>query len=126
MVTVSVPARPDYLPVLRSTTATLGASTRLSIDAIDDLRIAVDEAFALLAPLASGPRSATLELTSTSEVVIATLRVAVDPDGWPPRDLEESLAWRVLVGLMDGVTIDHRDGEATITLSKRTVDTARG
>lgn len=123
---MSVPARPDYLAVLRSTTAALGAASRLSIDAIDDLRIAVDEAFALLEPLGSGPRSATLELAPTPDGVIVTLRMPVDPDRWPPAGLDGSLAWRVIVGLTDDAWTDHRDGEGTITLRKRTVDAGRG
>lgn len=125
MVTVSVPVRPDYLAILRTTTATVGAGTRLSIDAIDDLRIAVDEAFGLLALHGSGPRSATLELVSSAEAVDATIRMPVDPDRWPPA-VDGSLAWRVIVALTDDASLDHRHGEGMIALRKRTVDTGQG
>ena len=42
-VSLTVPARPEYLRLVRLAAADTGARAELSIDEIDDLRIAVDE-----------------------------------------------------------------------------------
>src|SRR5512141_3495133 len=47
-VELRVPADPAYLAVLRTATAGLAARLDLTLDEIEDLRIAVDEACALL------------------------------------------------------------------------------
>lgn len=48
MVELRVPADPAYLAVIRTATAGLAARLELNLDEIEDLRIAVDEACALL------------------------------------------------------------------------------
>ncbi len=52
-VELTVPADPAYLSVLRTVIASLAARRDFTLDEIDDLRIAVDEAGALLLPHAS-------------------------------------------------------------------------
>lgn len=46
--TVTVPARPEWALVLRTALSGIGAVANLSLDTIDDLRTAADEAFDLL------------------------------------------------------------------------------
>lgn len=48
MVRLDVPADPAYLAVVRTATAGLAARLNFTLDQIEDLRIAVDEACALL------------------------------------------------------------------------------
>jgi serine/threonine-protein kinase RsbW len=55
VVELDVPAEPAYLAVLRTATAGLAARLNLSLDEIEDLRIAVDEAGTLLLDDPSGP-----------------------------------------------------------------------
>ena len=45
---LAVPADPIYVGLIRSAAAHIAAHADLTIDAIDDLRLAVDEAFAVL------------------------------------------------------------------------------
>lgn len=45
---LAVPATPEYVGLIRSAAAHIAAHADLTIDAIDDLRLAVDEAFAVL------------------------------------------------------------------------------
>ena len=52
-VELTVPADPAYLSVLRTVIASLAAQRDFTLDEIDDLRIAVDEAGALLLPHAA-------------------------------------------------------------------------
>src|ERR1044071_3788970 len=49
-VSVTVPADVSYVSTLRLTTASLAARCGLTVDDIEDLRLAVDEACALLLP----------------------------------------------------------------------------
>jgi serine/threonine-protein kinase RsbW len=55
VVELDVPAEPAYLAVLRTATAGLAARLNLTLDEIEDLRIAVDEAGALLLEGTGGP-----------------------------------------------------------------------
>jgi len=126
MVVVRVPARSKWVGLLRSMVGRVGGGLRLPIDAIDDLRIAVDEAFALLVPLGAEPKVATLELEPSHGRLRATLRMPVDPGRWPPLGLDRSLAWKVIVGLTDEAVIDARAGEAVVVLVKRTLDQTDG
>ena len=50
VVELRLPAEPAYLSVLRTATAGLAARLDFTLDEIEDLRIAVDEACALLLP----------------------------------------------------------------------------
>jgi serine/threonine-protein kinase RsbW len=105
VVTVRLPAEPAYLAVLRTTTASLAARLDFTIDEIEDLRIAVDEACGLL--LAdSHPRA---ELTSVFELSDDTIQVTVSTEHGraPSRD---TFAWAVLSALAGGVD-SWRDSE---------------
>jgi len=103
-VTVSVPAKPEFVHVLRSVVASVAARASFTFDEIDDLRLAVDEACAQL--LAFPPPATTLELriafgdAGTIEVVAST-----DADAgaaiWPPEGAERTLTWQVLSALAD-------------------------
>jgi len=53
VVLLAVPASPAYLGVLRTATAGLAARLQFTLDEIEDLRIAVDEACAMLLAVAA-------------------------------------------------------------------------
>jgi serine/threonine-protein kinase RsbW len=103
-VTVTIPARPDFVRLLRAVVASVGARLDLTYDRIDDLRMVVDEASAQLLRLPS--QSLMMRVTPGDRMVITVL-ADVSPNGsWPPGDLEDSLAWRVLSGLADDVRFE--------------------
>jgi serine/threonine-protein kinase RsbW len=86
-----VPADGAYVSVLRTMTAGLAARLDFTVDDIEDLRIAVGEACALVLPEAdpSGDLEAEFRLGP------GLLSVGVPTDG--PRDPDyESFAWQVL------------------------------
>ena len=110
-VTVTIPARPDFVRLLRAVVASVGARLDLTYDRIDDLRMVVDEASAQLLRLPS--RSLTMRVTPGERMVITVLTDASPNGSWPPGDLEDSLAWRVLSGLADDVRFEvTADGPA--------------
>ncbi len=108
-VTVTVPARPDFVRLLRTVVSSVGARLDLTYDRIDDLRIAVDEACAQL--LAISSRTMTMQVTPDGDriKVFVCSDASVSADDWPPPKVEDSLAWRILAGLADDVRFELSD-----------------
>ena len=117
-VTVTVPARPDFVRLLRAVVASVGARLDLTYDRIDDLRMVVDEASAQLLQLPS--RNLTMRVTPGERVVILVLTDAAPNGAWPPGDLEESLAWKVLSGLADDVRFEIAEGGPVVRIEMDT------
>jgi serine/threonine-protein kinase RsbW len=118
VVTVSVPARADMVHVLRSVTAGVAARMDLSYDDIDDLRIAVDEACAQLLLVSAPTGQITLRLSPQQEGLDVTATVRGE-GVWPPPSVEDTLAWRVLSGLVDVAEFSHQDGAMQVRMFKR-------
>jgi serine/threonine-protein kinase RsbW len=115
-VELRVPASGAYLAVLRATTAGLAARLDFTIDDIEDLRIAVDEACAMLLPLATpGARiDCRFDLQPHQfQVAVSVPSATTDP---PPRD---TFAWIVLTALAGEVDASISDGHVTLTLRKQ-------
>lgn len=118
-VVVSVPARPDFVHVLRSVTASVAARMDFPYDDIDDLRLAVDEASAQLLVVSPDGSALTLRIIPTEdalELVVAINTTTVD---WPPTDAEESLAWRLMSALADEARFERTDQGPALRLTKR-------
>lgn len=106
-VELRVPADPAYLAVLRTATAGLAARLDLTLDEIEDLRIAVDEACALLLDHRSHPGE---EVNASFTIHPGMLEVVMSG---PTPTLPErtSFAWTVLEALVGRVeTGASRDG----------------
>lgn len=99
IVELRVPADPAYLAVIRTASAGLAARLDLTLDEIEDLRIAVDEACALLIDHQGRTRG---ELNTRFTVRSGALEVFVTG---PARQLPErtSFAWTVLEALVGSV-----------------------
>ena len=114
-VELRIPADSAFLSVLRTATAGLAARLDFTLDDIEDLRIAVDEACAIVLPQAT-PGS---DLSCSFFLSPETLRVAVTADCEEPRPpSRDGFAWTVLSALT--TSLDARvEGEAlTVTLSR--------
>ena len=107
-VKVVVPARADYVRVLRAVTASLAARLDFTYDRIDDLRLAVSEACATLLALPWTAEILVLRLYATEAEVTAVVCTDAEAGsaGWPPADTERTLAWRVLSGLADAAVFE--------------------
>ena len=117
LVVLRLPAAGAYLSVLRTATASLASRLDFTIDDIEDLRIAVDEACAMLLTqaLPGADLECAFELTADSikvDVSVLTL------DGREPA--RDTFAWTVLTALAgevdSSVDADHR---VTLSLHKR-------
>ena len=115
-VVVTLPAASAYLSVLRTATAGLASRLDFTLDDIEDLRIAVDEACALLlADAAAGS-----ELRCAFELADGYIKIDVTVEviggSLPSKD---SFAWTVLSALAGEVDATTDDGRVTVSLTKR-------
>ena len=117
VVLLTVPADGAYLGVLRTATAGLAARLQFALDEIEDLRIAVDEAGAMLVAIAT--RGA--ELRCRYAVIENGLTVEVSVPALPGARLpaETSFAWKVLTTLTSHASATLVGGRATIRLLTR-------
>lgn len=117
VVAITLPAQSAYLSVLRTATAGIAARLDFTIDEIEDLRIAVDEACAMLLTQAI----AGADLNAEFVVEPAALQVTVSAlttDGEEPS--RETFAWTVLTALAGEVsTASGPDNRVSIILTKR-------
>lgn len=116
-VTVVLPAEGAYLAVLRMVTGGLAARLDFTLDEIEDLKIAVDEACAMLlaAALPGGDLSVTFVLQT--DVLHVAVTVSTLEGREPSR---ESFSWTVLTALAGEVdaSVDIED-RVTVRLHKR-------
>ena len=105
-VELRLPAESAYVAVLRMTTAGLAARLDFTLDDIEDLRMAVGEACALVLENAdsSGDLYAAFDLSDGS------IRVSVSADSMGDAEPDvESFGWQVLTALTSEV-VTSRDG----------------
>lgn len=117
VVQLKVPAEGAYLSVLRTATASLAARLDFTLDEIEDLRIAVDEACAMLLSQAVPGADVESEFELTEDLIRISVSV-LTLDGIPPS--RDTFAWTVLAALAGEV--DSRvdaDDRVFIELHKR-------
>ena len=118
-VELRIPADSAFLAVLRTATAGLAARLDFTLDDIEDLRIAVDEACAMVLPQAKGGSDLTCAFTlATGSLTVAVSAVCERPRQ-PSRD---GFAWTVLAALTSSVSADVDGDRLTITLSRNTAE----
>jgi serine/threonine-protein kinase RsbW len=116
-VTVTLPAEGAYLSVLRTATAGLAARLDFTLDEIEDLRIAVDEACAMLLAQAIPGTNLECAFDLDSDHMSITVSVTAAEPQMPAKD---TFAWTVLSALAG--TVDSRlgpDDLVSIVLRKR-------
>lgn len=117
VVELEVPASAAYLAVVRTAAAGLAARVDLTLDRIEDLRIAVDEACALLLPQPfDGPLSESLRCTFTLNEASLIVDV-VGPHTQLPQ--KSAFAWAVLSALVDSLECGDEGGRTWLSLVVR-------
>lgn len=120
VVELSVPAATSHVSLVRSATAAICAQADFTIDGLDDVQLAVDEACALL--IDDAPSDACLAVTwrvSGHEVAIEL--TCPTASGRPVST--NTFAWTVLTALVDRVEADVRDGNLRIALVAHGIET---
>lgn len=114
-VTVRVPAVAAYLTLLRTAVGGFAARDRLTLDQIEDLRMAVEEA-ALALLRRSHDDHIALEVRSTERGVEARLEAGAS-DGTVVID-ETSFSHAILRALADELRVEDEGGRAAVVLAK--------
>jgi serine/threonine-protein kinase RsbW len=117
VVRITVPARAEFLHVVRTVVGSVAARHDLTIDAIEDLRIAVDEACAQLLAVRGG--HVTVAISGTAEGVETVCSTDADVAVWPPEGVQHSLATQVLQGLTDSVAWERSATGPAVRVGKR-------
>lgn len=116
-VELRLPADGAYLSVLRTATAGLAARLDFTLDEIEDLRIAVDEACALLLPDALPDAHLNCSFTLSPGSLAVTVTVPSRTGRVPRRN---TFAWTVLTALAGEVDASAGDdGLVSVTLRKQ-------
>ena len=116
-VTVRMPADGAYLSVLRTATAGLAARLDFTLDDIEDLRIAVDEACAML--LSQAIPGSSLECSFSLEPDAMTISVSV-PCLDPRTPSADTFAWTVLAALAGRVEAQAGPGDRLAIVMRKT------
>ncbi|HEV7708472.1 MAG TPA: anti-sigma regulatory factor [Asanoa sp.] len=119
VVLLTVPADGGYLGVLRTATATLAARLQFALDEIEDLRIAVDEACAMLLVVATPEAELECRFAVTDDALLVEVTVPTVRGARLPA--ESSFAWKVLTALTTSANAEVADGRATIRLITRRI-----
>ena len=112
-VELRLPADSAYVSVLRTTTAGLAARLDFPIDDIEDLRIAVGEASAMVLPEAA----AETDLVCRFHLSPGTLTVEVEVTAETADPDYDSFAWQVLSTLATSADADTAEGRFRISLT---------
>lgn len=118
-ITVTAPAAPESVAIMRMVAASVAGRTEASIDTVDDLRIAVAEACNQL--LASVPSALMLKMDVWVDTDTLEARLSTDPsDGDVADPAGSELSWTIIRGLTDHAESSTIDGRPTITMAVRT------
>lgn len=122
-VKLSVPARPDYVHVLRQVAAGAAARLSFSYDEIEDLRLAIGEACAYLLGVQPGATALSLRITSDdadgSVDMVAIANGASDrPAATTP---QHGIIWHILGALTDQARFEQTPDGPGVRFTKRHV-----
>lgn len=109
-----VPLRTRYAATLRMIAASLGAEAGFTVDEIDDVRLALDEVFSILAERHVGERVRT-SFRLDGNQLIATLALESGPVDAAPDELAANILRSVVDNYeftAEGVTLTKRASEA--------------
>jgi serine/threonine-protein kinase RsbW len=121
-VTIRMPAEGAYLSVLRTATAGLAARLDFTLDEIEDLRIAVDEACGLLLSQAAAGANLDCDFTLGPDSMTIAVSVLTQRAQLPARD---TFAWTVLAALAGSVDAWAGPGNKLTVMLRKTRELSR-
>jgi len=123
---LSVPGRPEAVRVVRAVMRSWAASASYYLDEIDELCLAVDEAFAGLIATQPVPETITIRIRQDGADVDITAVRNTAAELWPPVSAQSALIRRVLSTLIDEVHFEQTtEGPAIRMLKRRTAVTGK-
>jgi len=116
LIELHVPVEPASVSIVRTSVASLAARHDFTLDRLEDLRLATNEACALLIAL-TGTAGATLTAVVESPAS-GSLRVDLRRDGSSANlPSSDDFAWTVLEALVDQVTVTDEAGSVHVILT---------
>jgi len=112
---LTVPADAAFVGLVRSTAAHTAAHAHLDMDQIDDLRLAVDEAFALVI----GTSGVTGDVSMTFSITTQGLGISLTGPRGVEAPEQGAFAWVILSALVGDAASEVADGQVTITLHSK-------
>ena len=112
---LSFPATADHLALARQAAAVAAARCGFTVERIDDARLLIDEAVAVL--IAARAERIDAELHSTSDGIDITVVAARAVLG-----AEAEMAWTVMRALADAVDVTRTQDGVRIAIGMRTLD----
>jgi anti-sigma regulatory factor (Ser/Thr protein kinase) len=122
---VSVPARTESVRVLRSVMRSWAAAAGYFLEEIEDLCLAVDEAFSSLLAARPHPDRISVRIQEGGSGVDVTAACDAELEQWPPQGVRTSLSWQVLTKLIDDVRYERTKEGPAIRLIKHRTSPAR-
>jgi serine/threonine-protein kinase RsbW len=119
VVLLTVPADGAYLGVLRTAAAGLAARLQFTLDEIEDLRIAVDEACAMLLRLAAPAEELRCRFSLAQQQLGVEVAVPTSPASDSSVPEASAFAWQVLASLTGDARASLTDRVATIAITAR-------
>ncbi|MGD9796108.1 MAG: hypothetical protein AB7V43_21805 [Acidimicrobiia bacterium] len=101
LVDVTIPLQPRYASTLRLVAASLAADAGFSVDDIDDIRLALDEAFTLLSDRYGDHRCRTV-----FDVMQGRLRATVQTEEGPSDVSPDEITLSILSAVVDRVSFE--------------------
>ena len=111
---LAVPALPQYVRLARLTVASLASQHGFSFDAIEDLRIAVDELCYLLVGADGRPGTITLRFAVEDDAIVVVADGAAGDD----RPQLGELSAQILAATVDAHDVTHLGGRITCRLTR--------
>lgn len=110
-ISLSIPGDAGHLAVMRATVSSVAARAHLTLDQVDDVRLAVEEAASAL--LLGHPDAIDLSVDPTRQ----PLEVVVSARTARPVQLDrESFSWTILSTMTEDLDLTVADGTTTLTL----------
>jgi serine/threonine-protein kinase RsbW len=121
-VIVTIPPDSGFLHILRQLTGGVAARLRLTIDDIEDLKLAVDEAASAMITFLPDASEIALAIDTDDAALRATVSSDAATDTWPIQGLLDSLSWKVIAGLVGEARAERDEGgRPSIVLLKPTL-----
>ena len=117
---ISIPATPTFVGLIRSTASHAASHADLTVEQIDDLRLAVDEAFALLVSVFPDDQ----QIHVTFEVEAGHIRIHFHSADATSPISKDGFAWTVLQALVPQIDLTHNDTVLTLSLEMLTAASA--
>jgi serine/threonine-protein kinase RsbW len=111
MITLTIPGDAAHLAVLRATVASVAARAHLTIDQVEDVRLAVEEAASTL--LLGNPAA----IETSMDITSRPLEIGVAADTAEPVQLDEDgFSYTILSAMTDELAIERDSTRVVVTM----------